>query len=263
MESGALLERRDAPAGAVRRYSVLGVALDDLTFADAVALARDALADPTPRTLFFANANTLDLAAGSPDDRRILNGADYVFGDGTGVRWAARLAGIRLRANLNGSDFTPALLAAANGDSRSCFLLGAEPAVVARTAAAIARDYPGWRIAGYHHGFLDPAADERVRAAIVAVRPDLLLVGMGNPLQERWITKHRADLPVRLAVGVGALFAYMSGDYRRAPLAVRRLGLEWLFVLFLQRHKWRRYVIGAPSFLLRVLHARLIAGAPR
>lgn len=245
----------------MRRYRVLGVELDDLAFADAVALARDALAGPAPRTLFFANAHTLDLAAGSTSDRRILNEADFVFGDGTGVRWAARLAGVRLRANLNGTDLVPALLAAADGDGRSCFLLGAEPAVVAGATAVIARDYPGWRVVGSHHGFLDADADARVRDAIAAARPDLLLVGMGNPRQERWIAAHRAELPVRLAIGVGALFAYMSGDHRRAPPSMRRLGLEWLFVLFLQRHKWRRYLFGAPRFLFRVLRARLVGGA--
>lgn len=241
---------------------MLGVDLQDVAFADAVALARGALADPTPRTLFFANAHTLDLAAGSPNDRRILNAADFVFGDGTGVRWAARAGGLRLRANLNGTDFVPALLSAGDGDARSCFLLGAEPAVVVAAAAAIARDYPGWRVVGAHHGFLDQAADERVAAAIVAARPDLLLVGMGNPLQERWIAAHRGQLPVRLTMGVGALFAYMSETYPRAPFAMRRLGLEWLFVLLLQRHKWRRYLLGAPHFLVRVLWQRMAGGGP-
>ena len=186
-----------------------------------------------------------------------------MFGDGTGVRWAARLGGVRLRANLNGTDFVPALLAAADGEARSCFLLGAEPDVAAAAAAVITRDYPGWRVVGHHHGFLDEATGERVLDAIVAARPDLLLVGMGNPVQERWIAAHRGRCPVRLAVGVGALFAYMSGDHRRAPLALRRLGLEWVFVLLLQRHKWRRYLSGAPRFLLRVLRERLVGGGSR
>ena len=222
-----------------------------------MALARAALGDPAPRTLYFANANTLNLAAASPEDRRILNAADFTFGDGTGVRWAARLGGLRLRANLNGTDVVPALLAAAQHDGRSCFLLGAEPDVVAGCAAAFVRRYPGWRIAGHHHGFLDEVSGATVLEAIERVRPDLLLVGMGNPRQERWIADHAARLPVKLAVGVGALFAYMSGDYRRAPSAMRRLGLEWLFVLLLQRHKWRRYVVGAPAFLVRVLLVRV------
>lgn len=232
--------------------------LDDLAFDDAVALMRRALDGPASRTLFFANANTLNLAADSPEDRRILGGSDFLFGDGTGVRWAARLGGTRLRANLNGSDLVPALLAAANEDGRSCFLVGAEPEVVARTAAVIARRYPGWRVLGHHHGFLDVATDRELRATIAEARPDLLLVGMGNPMQERWIAA--GARPARLTIGVGALFAYLSGDYRRAPSLLQRFGVEWLFVLLLQRHKWRRYVFGAPSFLLRVLREHLAGG---
>ena len=105
--------------------------------------------------------------------------------------------------------------------------------------------------------------NERVQDAIAAARPDLLLVGMGNPLQERWIAAYRGECPARLAIGVGALFAYVSGEYRRAPSALRRLGLEWVFVLLLQRHKFRRYLLEAPRFLLRVLRERLIGGRSR
>ena len=234
---------------------MLGVELDDLAFDDAVALMREALDEPAKCTLFFANANTLNIAVDSSEDRRILAQSDFLFGDGTGVRWAARLGGTRLRANLNGSDLVPALLAAANEDGRSCFLVGAEPDVAARTAAVIARRYPGWRVLGHHHGFLDVATDRELRAAIAQAQPDLLLVGMGNPMQERWIAAGGG--PARLTIGVGALFAYLSGDYRRAPSLLQRLGVEWIFVLLLQRHKWRRYVLGAPLFLVRVLREHL------
>lgn len=235
-----------------RRRRLLGVGIDDLAFADAVALMRTALAGPDRCTLFFVNAHTLDLAAGRPEDQAVLDGADFVFGDGTGVRWAMRWRGVRLRGNLNGTDLLPALFAAAGTDGRSCFLLGDRPAVVAAAAAAIGRRFPGWRVVGQHHGFLDAASDAHVRAEIAAAKPDLLLVGMGNPLQERWIAAE-GDLPVRLVVGVGALFGYMSGNHRRAPPALRRFGMEWLFVLIVQRHKWHRYLVGAPRFLFRVL----------
>ncbi len=240
----------------MRRYRLLGVGIDDLAFADAVALARAALAGPEQRTLVFVNAHTLDLAAGVPDDRRILNDADLVFGDGTGVRWAMRWRGLQVRSNLNGTDLVPALLAAAGGDGRSCFLLGDRPEVVEGAAAAISRRYPGWRVVGCHHGFLDAADDARVVATINAAKPDLLLVAMGNPLQERWIASHAGTLSARLTIGVGALFGYLSGDHRRAPPWLRQLGGEWLFVLLMQRRKWRRYIVGAPRFLLRAWFAR-------
>lgn len=244
-------------ADVLRRVTVLGVAIDDLTFEDAIDLLRAALRDDGRRALFFVNAHTLNLACEDPDYRRVLNRADLVFGDGTGVRLAARLAGVRLRANLNGTDLVPALMAAADGDGLRYVLLGARPEVLERTAAATQARYRGWTLAGRHHGYLDAAGADRLVAEINAARPHLLLVGMGNPVQERWIAENRHRLDVPLCVGVGGLFSYLSGDYRRAPAAMRRAGLEWLAVLFTQRQKWKRYVRGNPVFLARILRERV------
>ena len=240
-----------------RRVRILGVMVDDLPYAVAVASLRAAMQAPTRRSLFFVNAHTLQLASKSDAFRRVLNEADLVLGDGTGVRWAARLNGVRLQANLNGTDLIPALMAAAEGDGRRCYLLGATPEIAARAAAILERSYPGWSIVGHHHGFLDDAETERIIATIETARPHLLLVGMGNPIQEHWIAAHRDRLSANLCVGVGGLFSYLTGDYRRAPPVMRRLGLEWVAVLLTQRRKWRRYVIGAPMFLIRVLGERL------
>ena len=80
---------------------------------------------------------------------------------------------------------------------------------------------------------------------------------MGNPLQEQWIVANRARLETNLAIGVGGLFSYLSGDYRRAPLVLRRIGLEWFAILFTQQWKWRRYIVDAPAFLLYALIERL------
>ena len=246
-------------AGATRkrRVGILGVLIEDVPFDEAVRQLRIDVRGPARRTLFFANAHTLQLAHRSAEFRRVLNAADRVFGDGTGVRWAARLQGVRLSANLNGTDLIPAFMQAAGGDGLCYYLLGASPDVVARTAAVTTARFPGWTLVGSHHGFLDAPASERVVADIEATRPHLLLVGMGNPVQEQWIAANRDRLESNLAIGVGGLFSYLSGDYRRAPLAMRRLGLEWLAILFTQRQKWARYVVGAPSFLLSVVVERL------
>jgi len=241
------------------RVEVLGVAIDNLGFDEAIALLRELVRAPEPRSLFFVNAHTLDLASRSPEFRRLLNDGDWVFGDGTGVRWAARLQHVRMKANLNGTDLIPAFMAAADGDGLRYYLLGATPEVLARTVAEMQRRFPGWSLAGHHHGFLDVAATERVIGEIAASRPHLLLVAMGNPLQERWIAAHRHRLAASLCVGVGGLFSYLTGDYRRAPRLLRRGGLEWLAVLFTQRQKWRRYVVGAPRFLSAVVGERVAA----
>ena len=267
--SGAPLQAEDAAdtstgpssdagfAGKTGRVRILGVSIDNLSFEEALAQLRTDVGGPARRTLFFANAHTLQLAHRSAEFRRALEASDHVFGDGTGVRWAARLQGVRLRSNLNGTDLIPAFMRDANGGGLRYYLLGASPEVVARAAAVTTARFPGWRLAGHHHGFLDSAASDQVVAEINALRPHLLLVGMGNPIQEQWIAANRDRLETNLAIGVGGLFSYLSGDYRRAPLAMRRLGLEWFAVLLTQRQKWRRYVLGAPAFLLSVVIERL------
>ena len=164
---------------------------------------------------------------------------------------------VHLRANLNGTDLIPAFMQAADGDGLRCYLLGAMPDVVARAAEVVKQRFPGWTIAGFRNGYVDASETERVIAAINETQANVLLVGMGNPLQEQWIAANRAKLNANLVIGVGGLFSYLSGDYRRAPLALRRHGLEWLGVLFTQRQKWRRYLIGAPVFLVYAAAERL------
>ncbi len=186
--------------------------------------------------------------------------ADFVFGDGTGVRWAARWQGVRLRDNLVGTDLTPQLLRAASGCGHRYFLLGGKPSVIERAAAAAAAAFPGWTQAGFQHGFFhDPQSTDEVIRRINRARPNVLLVGMGNPLQEQWIHRHRQRLEVPLCLGVGGLFHYWAGDLRRAPTWLRRVGAEWLGILFQQPHKARRYLLGNPLFLWRAIRSRRTA----
>jgi N-acetylglucosaminyldiphosphoundecaprenol N-acetyl-beta-D-mannosaminyltransferase len=233
--------------------SILGVNITDDTVTGAVARMEQLLRRPGLRTLFFVNAHTLNLAAEDAEYRDILNSADLVFGDGTGVRWAARARGFTLRANLNGTDLTPLLLRRLQGRGLRVFLLGAEEAVVQRAAATLSRLFPGWTVAGCHHGYFGEAESDRVVEEINHARADLLLVGMGNPRQERWIFANRQRLRAGLAMGVGGLFHYWSGDLDRAPVWIRRRGFEWLYILKQHPHKCRRYLLGNPKFLARML----------
>jgi N-acetylglucosaminyldiphosphoundecaprenol N-acetyl-beta-D-mannosaminyltransferase len=242
-----------------RAFSLLGVRITDVTRRRALALLTEILRErsgPT-RCVFFVNAHTLNLAAADSDYREALNAADYVFGDGTGVRWAARLHGLRVRDNLAGTDLVPQLLRDTAAEGYRYFLLGGDEEMIARAAATAAATFPGWTPAGCHHGYLD---DGQLSAAAVRqinrAAPDLLLVGMGNPRQEQWIHQHRRELEVPLCLGVGGLFNYWAGSLRRSPRWLRRLGAEWLGILLQQPHKARRYLLGNPLFLYRILRGR-------
>jgi N-acetylglucosaminyldiphosphoundecaprenol N-acetyl-beta-D-mannosaminyltransferase len=118
--------------------------------------------------------------------------------------------------------------------------------------------FPGWVQAGYHHGYLN---DETTTAAAIeqinAAGPDVLLVGMGNPIQEQWIGQHLPRLKVPVCMGIGGLFDFWAGTVSRAPAWLRRLGHEWIWRLCQQpRLKARRYLVGNPLFLARVARER-------
>jgi N-acetylglucosaminyldiphosphoundecaprenol N-acetyl-beta-D-mannosaminyltransferase len=242
------------------QFTVLGVEIDNVTRKQAVELLEGCVRrrEGRARSAFFVNAHTLNLAAADPAYRQVLNGGDFVFADGTGIDWAAYLQGVRVLENMVGTDFVPLLFRETAGRGYSYFLLGADAKTVAIAADYARRNFPGWRQAGCHQGYL---ADERVNGAAIAqinaARPDALLVGMGNPLQEQWIGQHLPELNVGVCLGIGGLFDYWAGNVSRAPQWLRRLGHEWLWRLFQQPTlKARRYLLGNPLFLARVLRER-------
>jgi N-acetylglucosaminyldiphosphoundecaprenol N-acetyl-beta-D-mannosaminyltransferase len=108
-------------------------------------------------------------------------------------------------------------------------------------------------LAGFHSGYFEPAQTAEVVRKINASRPHLLLVGMGNPRQEIWIHQHREALQVPVCIGVGGLFDHWGGNLKRAPQWVRQRGFEWFQLMLQQPHKWRRYLLGNPKYLMRVL----------
>ena len=238
-----------------RHVDVLGVRIANLHTIEAVAFMQQLIwsAEHHARTLYIVNAHTLNLACDMPEYRDVLNAADAVFGDGTGVRWAARWCGVKMIDNLVGTDLMPFFFVNTMERRYRYFLLGSHAEVVERAAEYLLRQYPGLSIVGYHHGHYDRDEHDGVIEKINAARPEVLLVGMGNPIQECWIHDNRARLTkVRLAVGVGGLFDHWGGVLKRAPRWVRRNGFEWMQLMLQQPHKWRRYLIGNPKFLMRV-----------
>src|SRR5262245_13511325 len=181
------------------RLAVLGVPFTLVTFADAVQRIRSMLSSGDTHHVVLANANTLNLASDDHSYRRVLRDADLVLRDGVGIELAARLAGREPRHNFVGTDFVPALLQHLGPEPVRVFLFGAAPGIAERAADALRTRAPHVRIVGTIGGY---GAFARVADRIRAARPDVLLVALGNPLQERWIDEHRVSLGVPVAVGV-------------------------------------------------------------
>ncbi len=233
---------------------LFGLRLHNLSMRDAVELLASALSRPSdarPVTGYFVNAHAARLAAGRPEFRSVLRRADHLFVDGMGVRIASRLRGQTLRANLVGTDLVPALLSR-RGSGR-CFLLGGTEAVNQAAAAFVEARFPHWEVVGRRNGYFDPAGHAGVVEAINASGADLILVGMGNPLQEQWIDRHAASLRARVCLGVGGLFHHWAGDLTRAPAWMRRAGLEWVQLCLQRPRRCVRYLVDIPIFLGRAL----------
>ena len=146
----------------------------------------------------------------------------------------------------------PRLFRETAGRNYRYFFLGANEQTNHRAAEKCQADFPGWALAGRHHGYATASETPRLIEIINETRPHLLLVGMGNPIQEQWIHRHQKQLRVPVCIGVGGLFDHWSGNIQRAPDWVSHQGFEWLQLLLQQPHKWRRYLLGNPKFLLRI-----------
>jgi N-acetylglucosaminyldiphosphoundecaprenol N-acetyl-beta-D-mannosaminyltransferase len=233
----------------VPTVSIFGVKFTNASKHEAFRLMEQLIQQSTSAQIFLPNAHTLNLAVKDPAYHATLNQATYVFGDGTGVRIAARLRGTQMKSNLVGTDLIPEFFQATANRGYRYFLLGADAQTIKRAADYAEQQFPGWELAGFHHGYLNtPERFETAIAQIKAAKPHILLVGMGNPLQEKWIEANQfLDIPIQ--IGVGGLFDHWGGNLQRAPRWVRYLGAEWLQILFQQPQKWRRYLIGNFAFL--------------
>jgi len=238
--------------------SVLGVRVSNVTLSTLVewVLASDTANETT--TVLYANVHVLNAACSDPELQAILNAADLVYCDGAGVALGARLLGYRLPGRMTGADWIEPLCAACAETGTALYFLGGRPGVAARAAELLQGRYPGLRVAGSHHGYLaDPAVCTDAIAAVNAASPHILLVGMGTPAQEKWIAAHRARLEVAVVWAVGALFDFVAGAQPRGPRWMLDNGLEWLYRFYSDpRRLWRRYVVGNPLFLARVLAQR-------
>lgn len=242
------------------RVEVLGVGVDPVTV-DGLHAEIRRLVRRRGGVILNVNAHCLNLCYGDPGLRRFFNAADLVFCDGAGVSLAARVLGGRLPGRITYADWLPLLATFAEGEGLSLFFLGARPGVAEKAADELRATHPRLEVAGVHHGFFDHRAGSPENGAVVAeinaARPDVLLVGLGMPLQERWLMENLRGLDVGVALTGGAVFDYASGGLRRGPRLLTDNGLEWLVRLLVEpRRLWRRYVLGNPLFLARVLLQR-------
>jgi alpha-1,3-mannosyltransferase len=237
-----------------RYRTILDVPVFVGTQAEAVGTIDAAYQRRKPTIVAFANAHALNVASVDQKFCGVLKNC-LVMNDGIGVDAASQiLFGSRFPQNLNGTEFTPHYFKATRNSYR-IFFLGSSSGVAERAAARLIAMCGGkHQIAGCQNGYLRAGDTMGIVAKILASGADVVLVAMGNPLQELWLSENLEATGRRLGFGVGALFDFLSGDVARAPSWVRSVRLEWLYRLLREPGRlWRRYILGNPIFLMRVL----------
>lgn len=242
---------------------MFGTQAHDVGLEAALRWARDRIAARLPGYVITLNGSLLVQAARDPALRALVNGAALVTADGIGVILAARIMGVPLSGRLAGIDLALALCASAAAAGHRVFLLGGAPGVAEAAAAALRSRHPALQIVGIHHGFFEPQEEEAVCTQIRQARPDLLLVALGAPRQERWMQLHSAALDVPVSVGVGGSFDVMAGRVPRAPRWMQRVGLEWLYRLLREPRRWNVVRTIPPLFWMAIRERRRRARDPR
>jgi N-acetylglucosaminyldiphosphoundecaprenol N-acetyl-beta-D-mannosaminyltransferase len=203
-----------------------------------------------PRTLAFVNAHAMNLLTTSTDFYHAIRSSDVLLRDGSGMATLFRMISQSAGLNLNGTDLIPKIIA--QFDGKTIALLGSRNPYLRNAAAVISQQLAPHSRLVTAHGFLEV---EGYLSLVVQSRPNLIVLGMGMPKQERVAVVLRAALPFPcLIVCGGAIIDFVGAKTPRAPPLIRQIGLEWLYRLALEpRRLFSRYVIGNPRFLLRAL----------
>ena len=237
------------------QVNILGVNVDAVTMAEAVAHVTAAMDVRANVMIATANAEMIMRATHDEELRDILNAAALVVPDGAGTVWAARHLGHVMPERVAGYDLAQELLRRAPAEGRRIYFFGAAPGVAEKAKEKAEQLYPGIEIVGVRNGFFSPADNAAIIAEIRAARPDLLLVALGVPKQEKWIAAHLAALDVPAAIGVGGTLDVMAGVMKRAPYWMQKAKLEWLFRGLMQPKRAGR-LLALPKFVLKVHASR-------
>jgi N-acetylglucosaminyldiphosphoundecaprenol N-acetyl-beta-D-mannosaminyltransferase len=206
----------------------------------------------------YVNVHAINLAHDLAWFRDFMNTSEMAYCDGYGVKWGARLLGMRLPERLSPPDWMALLAAECNCKHFSLYFLGARAHVGEKVASILKSQFPELIVKdGYFDKSPDGSGNEAVLKAINLSHPDVLLVGMGMPLQEHWLMENWDRLNAKIALPVGAMFDYLAGEIPRAPHWMTDHGLEWLGRLIIEPNRlWRRYLLGNPRFVWLLLKQR-------
>ncbi len=255
LQSSTLLRGTSA-----RSMNILGIQVANPDQREAIDMLASAITEKRFTKVAFLNAHSANTTVDDPEFASILS-SFLVLPDGIGVDMGAKiLYGAPFRENLNGTDFVPAVLASIQSPL-TVGIIGAIRENGERATQDLRESMPQHRFVYLNDGYLDPQEESVVIQQISDLKPDVLLVAMGVPRQEKWIDANLSGQDCTVPIAVGALLDFLSGAVSRAPRIMRRLRIEWVYRLYREPGRlWRRYILGNPVFLMRIAMQKFSTG---
>lgn len=251
-----------------RSVNICGVMVDLVSLEDMLREIEARVRQRVPGYIITPNVDHVCLCRRNPEFEQAYRGAFLSVPDGMPLIWSGRLLGTPLVERLSGNDIIYSISEMAAREGFSVYFLGAAEGVAQEAARRLKELYPDLKVAGTHsppHGF-ERSSEENaeVLERLRVTDPDICFVAVGSPKQEIWMRQNCAESRIPVMIGVGAALDFTSGNKRRAPRAMQRMGLEWFWRLCSEpRRLWRRYLVDDALFFVllgRQFVSRLMPG---
>ncbi len=239
----------------LEKVEILGVQVNSLTMAEAVDTVEGFIEHGNSTLIATANAEMIMRATYDEELCHILNSADLVVPDGAGTVWAAGYLGHPMPERVAGYDLAQELMKVAPTRKQKIYFFGSAPGVADKAKTKAEEWYPGINIVGTRNGYFSAEDEVEIIKDIKEKKPDILLVALGVPKQEKWLYAHLKELNVPVSIGVGGSFDVMAGVMQRAPLWMQKAKLEWLFRGLKQPSRIGR-LMALPKFVLKVMASK-------
>lgn len=236
---------------------ILGVDIDNINIDEAGEKTKELVVKSNKSCKMIVAPNVEFIMAAQKDEEffNILKKADFATPDSIGVMIGGKLQKKPFKQRIPGQAYFRKVLEVGEKEDWSFYLLGGKGEVPKLATENIKKIYPNLNIVGYHEGFFETDSEENVIKQINELKPNVLFVAMGAPIQEKWIAKHQSELKVDVAAGQGGTFDYEAGKIKRAPVFFQKLGIEWLWRLILQPSRIFRMVV-LPIYLLKIIFTK-------
>lgn len=230
------------------RMKFMNIEIDNLTMVETLKEVERLVSERKGAYVVTPNVDHIVKLENDKELKRVYDNADLILTDGKPLLWIAKLYGKPIKEKISGSDLFPLLCKMAAKNGYKMFFLGAAEGIAAKAAENLMTKYKGLNVVGTYsppYGFENDAEEiSKIKKMIIEKRPDILIVGLGCPKQEKFMFHYCKELEVPVSFGLGASFDFEAGNIKRAPKWMSEHGLEWLFRITQDpKRMFKRYII--------------------